>query len=116
VTKIAVPPGHVLIRVEDFTALLAARKPEPAPPQAEHAALPDAAATWQGLAAVVALLTARLGGYRIGPGDVADDVPPAAIVAAMLTLTAAALTQLLDDHGEALLRDLGLLAAREGTQ
>ena len=41
------------------------------------------------------------------------DVPAGAVLAALLTLTVAALRELLPDQGVRLLRDLGLAAPRE---
>jgi len=98
-----VPLGCVVIRLDDLVALLAGRAaapPAPRPP----------GASWPGLAVVVALLTARLGGIAVDHG-VTGDVPPETITGAAVMLAGSLLAALVpSDMAVALLRDLGLLA------
>jgi hypothetical protein len=73
--------------------------------------------TWAGIAAAVGLVSARLGGLRIGHGDLAPDIPPAAVLAALLMITAAIVrAELGTEDGAHVLRALGLLAAAEGAE
>ena len=109
-TKLAVPPGYALVRLDDLAALLAHNDPAPQPPP------PAPGATWQALAASVALITDKLGGTGASHADVIGDLPPESVVRVLVILTAATLAALSPDKGTALLRDLGLLALGEGAQ
>jgi hypothetical protein len=110
--KPVIPPGHVLVRIDDLVRLAAAQSAAatPEPPA------PAAAADWEGLSAAVALATARLGGTAASRGDLAPDVSPDAILGALLILVTAALREFLPDAGTRLLRDLGLAAAEEAAR
>lgn len=110
-TKIAVPPGYALVRLDDLAALHSARA-DPGPP----AALPEpqpSEATLAGLAEAIGILTARANGQRL---PLSGDVAPTAVTGALAIIACAALAQLLPaDRGARLLADLGLAAAREDT-
>jgi hypothetical protein len=82
----------------------AAIQPEPEPDV-------PVTATWPGLAAAVAELTARIGGIPAGPAE--TDVDQGSVIAALAIIGAAALRDLLPDGGAGLLTGLGLAAARE---
>jgi hypothetical protein len=85
-------------------------------PPAEPRPQPEDAATWPGLSAAAGLLTGRLGGHTIDRADLAGDVAAGEVIAALVTVAAATLREWLpDDHAEALLRNLGLIAATGGT-
>jgi hypothetical protein len=106
VTKLAIPPGHVLLRIEDFAALYAAAH-APAPPAAPQ----GERATMAGLAEAVSLLTARVHGIDLG---LSGDVPHSAVTASLAVLAAAFLGHLLPaDRAAALLTDLGIIAVKE---
>jgi hypothetical protein len=68
-------------------------------------------ATWPGLAAAVAELTARIDGIRLGPAE--NHVDPGSVIAALAVIGAAVLRDLLPDSGAGLLTGLGLAAARQ---
>ncbi len=69
-----------------------------------------------GLSAAAGLLTGRLGGHTIDRADLAGDVAAGEVIAALVTVAAATLREWLpDDHAEALLRNLGLIAATGST-
>jgi hypothetical protein len=73
--------------------------------------------TWAGIAAAVGLVSARLGGLRLGHGDLAPDVAPTVVLAALLMITAAIVREELGtEDGAHVLRALGLLAAAEGAE
>jgi hypothetical protein len=105
-----VPPGFALVRIDDLAALT----PRSAPENARR----DQAdtATWEALAASIAILTARLGHIDVRQADLIGDTPPAAVIKALVILTAATLAALMPDQGATLLRDLVKTAAQEGTQ
>jgi hypothetical protein len=95
----AVPPGHVLIRLDDLAALIAAR-----------ASAPDVSA-WQVLASVIAIVSARRAG--LSDAGLLGDVPPARALRCM-SMLATALTECLPgDAIEEALADIGLRAAAE---
>jgi len=61
------------------------------------------------------MLTARLGENRdLGPGQLAQGIPPELIIAPLVAMAAAGLRGCLEDGAEAFLRDLGLTAAARG--
>lgn len=104
--KPEIPPGCVVIRLADLAALLAA-VPAPEPPRRADDA-------WSGLGAAVAMLTARLGKQDVGPGQLAEGIPPEHIITALVAMAAAGLRGCLEDGAETFLRDLGLIAAARG--
>jgi hypothetical protein len=83
--------------------------PPSGPPQPEGDV--PAGATWPGLAAAVAELTARIAG--IPPGQTRTEVDQGSVIAALALIGAAALRGLLPDAGAGLLTDIGMAAARE---
>jgi len=100
----AIPPGCVVIRLDDLVALLAGRSATPPAPR-------PLGPTWEGLQAVVGMLTARLSGMSVDLGDIAGDVPPEAISAVAVSLAASLLAALVPpDRATDLLRDLGVTA------
>lgn len=101
-----IPPGHALVRLDDLAAMLAGRAAAaPAPPSAR------VGATWEGLQAVIGLLTARLAGVAVDHGDVTGDVPAEAVSRTAVMLAGALLAALMpSDRAIELLRDLGLAA------
>ena len=106
-TKPILPPGHVLIRVEDLAELLG-RQAQPASP----APAQQSRATIAGLSEAISLVTAEHEGIT-SPG-LSGDVPPGAVTAALTVFTAALLRNLLPaDRAAALLIDLGIAAAAE---
>ena len=111
--KSEIPPGCVLIRLADLAALIAARPGQLPPGPAEPPRQPEGA--WSGLAAAVAMCTARLGENRdLGPGHLAEGIPPEYIIAPLVAMAAAGLRACLEDGAEAFLRDMGLIAAARG--
>lgn len=108
-TKIAIPSGYALVRLDDLAALQAARQAPPPPP-------PDpqpASATMGGLREALAHLIARQNGLSI---PLAEDIPAATVVATMTLLAAAFLAELMpSDRATKLLQDLGLTAAKEAS-
>jgi len=94
-----VPPGHVLIRLDDLAALIAG-----------GAGVPGISA-WEVLASVIAIVSARRGG--LSDAGLLGDVPPARALRCM-SLLAAALTECLPgDAIEEALAGIGLRCAAE---
>jgi hypothetical protein len=101
------PPGHVLIRVEDLAALLAERPAADAP----AAASGDAGMTWPALTAAVALITDKLSGTRADPDALIGDVPASAVLRVLVILAAGLGSALPPASVTGALRDLALYAA-----
>jgi len=99
-----IPPGYALVRLSDLAEMTAARPPAPEPPG-------DA---WSGLAAAVAMVTAKLSRHDVDLSDLAEGVPPAGIIAALAVMAATGLRYCLEGSTEKLLRDMGELAAMRG--
>jgi len=70
-----------------------------------------APATWPGLAAAVAELTARIAG--IPPGHAGNDGDPGSAIAVLAMIGAAVLRELLPDAGQNVLTHLDMAVARE---
>ncbi|MGH3220230.1 MAG: hypothetical protein ACRDPY_16260 [Streptosporangiaceae bacterium] len=95
---------YVVLPLDDYLALrdAAQRPPErPTPPSG-------------GLAAAIALLTAKAAGLPATPTTVAPDTDPAAVIRALVLVTSALLNTTTPDRGANLLQALGL-AAQDGT-
>ncbi len=108
-TKIAIPPGYALVRIEDLANLPGSR---PAPAASDTGNASAGQATMPALAEAVSLLSARIHG--VGDFGLSGDVPPGSVMAALTILARAFLGGLgLRDDGAALLRDLGEAAVRE---
>jgi hypothetical protein len=116
----AVPPGHVLIRIEDLAWLLATARPpgtgqpvQPSPP----AGPPGGAGAFQALAIAIALLTKRLGGSGVSDADLVGDTDPATVISALASVAARAMACAYPlPVVQAILRDLGVAVAREATR
>ena len=94
-----VPPGHVLIRLDDLTALLV-----------DRAGAPDVSA-WEVLASVIAIVSARRAG--LSDTGLLGDVPPVRALRTM-SMLATALTECLSgDAIEEALAGIGLRCAAE---
>jgi hypothetical protein len=112
------PPGHVLIRIEDLAWLLAAaRAPDagqPVQPSLPARKPGGAAAAWPALAVAVALITNRLGGSGVADADLIGDVPAATVIGALASIGARAMDCAYPrPMVQAILRDLGTAVARE---
>lgn len=104
-TKFAVPPGYVVVRIADLAELLGRQAQPPAGPK-------PATATMPGLAEAIALIAARHHGIP-SPG-LSGDVPPGAVAGALTIFAAALLANLLPaDQASGLLTDLGAAVVRE---
>jgi hypothetical protein len=107
-SKLEIPPGHVVVRLADLAELLAARSsdaPQPAP----------YAATWPGLTAATGMLTGHLGGHQVDRAELARGTTDEAIIGALVTVGAGLLRAHHGDSAETLLQYLGLIAASCGT-
>ena len=110
--KREIPRGHVLLRIEDLAALLAAQS-SPVTATAELPA-PDGDA-WAGLAVAIAMVTARLGHHDADPGQLADETDAASIIRPLVAMAAEGLRGCLPEDGaQRLLQDMGLIAASRG--
>lgn len=110
-----IPPGHVLIRLADLAALIAAQRGQPSPGPAPAGPPRQTGDAWSGLGAAVAMCTAHLGENRdLGHRQLAQGIPPELIIGPLVAMAAAALRGCLEDGAEAFLRDMGLLAAAQG--
>ena len=116
----SVPPGHVLIRLDDLAALLAAARPpdagqpvQPTPPV--HP--PDAGTTaWPALAVAISLITNRLGASGAVDADLIGDVPAETIIGALAAIAARAMSCAYPmPVVQQVLRDLGMAVAREAS-
>jgi hypothetical protein len=99
-----VPPGYVLIRIDDLAVILADRR--------ERAAeTPAAAAQTRALAAVVSLLTGELTDAPLTQAELVADASMARIVRLLVVMSTGLMRGILPGDGAGLLRDLGAAAA-----
>jgi hypothetical protein len=116
-----VPPGHVLIRIEDLAALLAAARPPDAGQPVQAAPPPGrppsgAAAAWASLAVAIGLLTSRIGGAGVSDDDLIGDTDPAVVIRALSAIATRALECAFPDVATVtVLQNLAVAVAREAS-
>lgn len=113
----AIPPGHVLIRLDDLAWLLARGRPPdagqavqatpPAPPPGGRVA-----AAWPSLSVAIAMLTSRVTRAGVSDGDLIGDADPAAVIRALASIAVRALECAFPDTGTmTVLQNLAMAAA-----
>jgi hypothetical protein len=112
---------HVLIRIEDLAALLAARPPDAGQPEPATPPPPrppgGATAAWPALAAAIALLTSRIGGAGVSDADLIGDTDPATVIRALAAIATRALECAWPDVATVtVLQNLAVAVAREATR